>query len=779
MTQSAAEKREKAAERKRRQREREAEETKQGVSLSTEQRALVREWHDEDLTWAKELDDSGKFYKSECRPTMDLLAFFEGNSVVEEDEETESQKKTTRPNPSILPISIYAIERDSGSSLFPEYGLHINPSHPDYKKVFEVDGLIRFRQWLDLRDKARKNLFWLARLLKRTFYYETHKMLCDMFVQKNFDGLYFKDFDRDDLNGMLGKQERFTEDGTPTREMMLFAPRSGYKSTTDGIDTVQWMLNCPDIRILIISAFRKLSSQFRREIKGYFYLPPRAKPTPFQLLFPEYILTGVDGRSKEDIFCPAETFHSKEPHVWFSSIESSVTGQRCDIRKMDDIVDPKNSNNEDLRDGLKSEIDGTDDIVEPTGFTDIIGTRYFTTDFYGARMSPTDTGEIAPFKYLCISSWGPTPEFANEWERMGLWENPKAITKEMFDNGQAILWFPSRLSFKYLKNLLKKKGYRSFQNQQQNIATDPIEDTSFVVHFEEAAIDKATYNDSAAPKPGSPGTRLVITVDWAYSERTTADYSVMTAQIIKTREDGTQEDHVLEVEYDKWKSSQLSTNLVLFLRKWGQTGALDTVIIEKALGADLLKESMEANARKFGCLDLLQKIIWREPSNEANAKANRIKGLEILLSAERLFFCSGPWMPELKKQFCRFTGEIKQGRKDDIPDAVSFITFCLSKATLNAVNITYEEQQRMIEEEREEAQRLANYQRVFGSQYGAVPKGAPEKGEGVQYNTPAPTWREMLNGRQPSPPPSLPAPPSESDPRRALMGRFLPAGMIR
>jgi hypothetical protein len=200
---------------------------------------------------------------------------------------------------------------------------------------------------------------------------------------------------------MIEKQERYTTalvDGIikklSTRTMLLFAPRSSYKSTADGVDSVQWLLNAPDTRILIMTSVLRLSKELMTEIKRYFYLPPRGVATSFQLLFPEYILTGVNGRSKEAMTCPAQNFDSKEPHLWVTSLDASFVGSRCDIRKIDDAVEDKNSADDDLRESLKEKIKATNALVEPWGFTDVIGTRYFTTDWYGWRMGQVPDGLV-------------------------------------------------------------------------------------------------------------------------------------------------------------------------------------------------------------------------------------------------------------------------------------------------------------------------------------------------------------------------------------------------
>jgi hypothetical protein len=668
--------------------------------------------HLANLAWAQEQDASGRFYKSECRSAVTLLAIYEGNNYVgledpDEVDQKTGKKKQNIPNPSRQAIHFRAVETEVNGEV-----IKIDPDMLEYKHIFEVDGVVTFQQWLDLRDKGRKNLFWLSAVLGKRLFHNTHQMVCDKFVQKDFDGLYFPEFERSDLNAMIGRQKRFANDGvTPTRTLLLFAPRSGWKSTVDGLDAVQWMLNCPDIRIMIITAFRPLAKQFLGEIKRYFYLPPRGKASTFQILYPEYILTGVDGRSKEPIRCPAATMDSKEPHLWITSMESSATGMRCDIRKADDAVDPKNSADEELRQNFEFNFNGTNDLVEPWGFTDIIGTRYFTDDYYGTRMKPDDDGLVAPFSFLSISAWTPKPAYVDMYAALlNLPNGMSQVTEEMVD-----LWFPSKLSYAALRTMLLAKKERnstniqkerSFRNQQLNIATDPTETSEFTTHFDKEVLRQHTYAASAAPVSGE----TIVTLDWSYSDNRTSDFSVLAAHRRHIRSDNTQELIVLDVDYDKWKASDLVQHTVLFLRHHKPT----RTFIEKALGADLLLMALSATAMKYGCVEVLNSIRWVQPENTLNAKANRIKTLEILLADDRLHFVSGPWIDELYRQFERFTGDTRKGRKDDIPDSISLATRTLPSTMFTKVRLDPEEESRVLEEQEKRARKAAQYARYFG-----------------------------------------------------------------
>jgi hypothetical protein len=678
---------------------------------SKEDKANREQRYIADYAWAQEMDDTGKFYKSECRPALKLLAIYYGNPSVQEEEgertDPKTGKKLNLPNPSLEAIRIRAILTTELTREAIESGellVKIDPDMKQYRQTYEVNEVVTFREWLELRDKARKDLFWLGRLLERSFFHDTHQQMCDMFVKKNFDGLFFPDFNSDDVHDAIRAQKQYRMDANrnQTDTMMLFAPRSSYKSTIDGVDAVQWLINCPDTRIMILTSVLDLSKQFLKEIKSYFHLPMMAKPTPFQLLFPEYVLTGVKATSEQPIVCPARTYESREAHVWVTSLDASFVGQRCDIRKLDDCVDDKNSANEELRAKLTGKIASTNPLTEPWGFTDIIGTRYFTTDWYAHRMTSEDGEEVEPFAYLSLSAWKVKPEFAVEYEmllseRNGMFK----VRPEMVD-----LFFPSKLNFKELRKRLREYKERGFKNQYLNIATDPFEATDFAVHFDKAVLRSHTYSSVAAPSSGE----LIVVVDWAYSENKTSDYSVLAAVRRHEREDKTEELIVLDVDYDKWKSSDLAMHIVLFLRKHRP----QRTFIEKSNGADLLMIALSMYAKKYNCEDVLASIKWVEVDNSLNAKANRVKTLELLLNDDRLHFVAGTWIDELYRQFERFTGETRKGRKDDIPDAISFASRTLPREMFVSIRREPELEASVAEEMLKKSLKQQNYNRYFG-----------------------------------------------------------------
>jgi predicted phage terminase large subunit-like protein len=739
-----------------------------------ETKAEIERQYQEDLAWAHAQDATGKYYKAECRSAEQLLAIYHGNNtgVVEVDEDydeddeeaeaLESAKKNKKiqqnmPNPSAQPIRILASETYEDGQL-----IKFDPDNEKYRGLCEVSEVVSFQEWLDLRDKGRKDLFWLSGLLEKRLFHKTHQVICDQFVQKDFTGKYFDGYDRHTVSAAIRDQKRFAADGQPTRTAMIFAPRGGWKSTIDGVDAVQWMLNAPDVRIMIITAFRTLSKMFLKEIKEYFYLSPRGEPSAFQLLYPEYVVTGRNGTSKEPLICPAARLKSKEPHLWVTSMESSITGQRCDICKADDIVDPKNSTDEVMRQALVDKFNGALNLTEPWGFIDIIGTRYFTDDYYGTRMSADDDGIVAPYSVLSISAWTPKSGFEVAYQLLLQEPNGMSlVTEDMVD-----LWFPFKLDFATLRRKLTEtkerkttniQKERNFRNQYLNIATDPLEVNDFTVHFDRQTLRDHTYAASAAPVTGE----IFVCIDWAYSDGKASDYSALVAVRRHCRPDGTYELIVLEVLYGKWKSDLLAEKIVLFLRKHQPT----RTFIEKALGHDLLHSRIVWNAGRYGVN--LQGVDYVPTGNSKNEKSNRIKTLEILLASDRLHFVAGPWIDETYKQFENFTGETKKGRKDDIPDAISRASKTLPQDMFSEIVGTLDvEDKRQTEEQIKQLRKAQHYQQYFGNRYSGTIKhpAAPSLF--------APTWRQWANGGNQSTPPTITevAPAKPQDARLKLFG---------
>lgn len=579
-------------------------------------------------------------------------------------EPLEESKVPEAPRPSALPDGC------TNESYYKSEARPLYQLKPLWKKFGDE---ISFKMWLDFRDRCRKDLFWLGKYVLKKDLTRWHLIPCfRMFVQKNFDGVYKLGYSIGDVHAAIGAQKR-------VKEMLFLASRGSFKSTLDGIDSVQWMLNCPDIRILILTGEYKLALAFMSEIKGYFYRAEKAPATFLHKLFPEYILEGKDGTSDQPLECPARIHNQKEPSLWVNAIVANLSGWHCDIRKMDDVITDENCNSVDARgpEGkLKKKIDGTDNLVDEWGFTDIIGTPYYTDDYYAERLkAPPEEAPLIFGKFPC---WQIKKPFIG---------TPiKELKEEMVD-----LLFPEKLTFKSLRQKLMKNE-TLFRCQQ---LCEPAAEGESIT-FTESML-KAHLVMEAPHAEGD----IYTTWDTSFARTSYADYSAGVAVKIIPREGKSFDAYIMEIVFGRWRPSELAFQYVMFEKKWKPKASL----IERPAGDELLRIELQRQAQKHS---VALNIIWKNVSNNKDSKRNQIKGIETLISNDQLWFVGGQWIDETFNQFMRYTGEPKnKGRKDDIPDAVSQIQFFCPFTSGN------EELERLKKEREQKADQLAIYSHIF------------------------------------------------------------------
>ena len=583
----------------------------------------------QDIDWAREQDAllEGRRYLSEVLSLTDLALLFHG--APKQAAEGEEKKKVVAKiilKPSITKILGYKLT---------------------------------FRQWLTLRDVCRKDGLFLGKMVlnRELLTARVHQPVFDQFVQKNFDGIYYDGYTMSDVHNAFMKHRKTRE-----KELLLLDPRSNLKSTIDGIDAVQWLLNVPDVRIFLLTGEKTLADAFLGEIKGYFTQEKGADPSDFHLLFPDYVVRGRAAAIGTELRCPARRHKQKEPSVWVNSLGASLSGWHCDIKKGDDMITDENCNTAGTRKNLKMKIDGTKELVDAWGFTDNVGTRYWTDDWYGERLK---VREKAPLRYFCRACWTVKPGF----ETVKL----KELTIDMVD-----IMFPERMtggvmtadSNQLAWDDLQAKLYddeRGFRNQQLNEPIDAEEDEPFKITFDPDKLKKHEYGSTRIPTEGD----IYVAWDWAYTDGKRSDLSVGVAGKIYRSATGEWGIVVLEVIFGHWKPSELAFQMIAFNKKWHPKRTL----IEKTNVAGFLQNELFRVGQKHQAP--LNDVWWFEPDYSAGAKRNRVKSLELLLNRDLLWFVSGLWLEITFKQLSEYKGENStQKRKDDIPDAISFLAKC-------------------------------------------------------------------------------------------------------
>ncbi len=576
---------------------------------------------------------------------------------------------------------------------------------------------LTFEEWLEYRDRSRKDLFWLGRdVLKKDLLPHVHQVICDQFVKKNFDRVYYEGYTIGDVHDGFKRQER-------EKVAMILDSRGNYKSTINMIDAIQWTLVAPDCRILVLTAEFKLSSKFKQIFKGYFNLAEGEKPTDLHLLFPEYVLTGKDGTSQASYYCPASTHNNQgDPSLMGNSAAATLSGWHFDVIKMDDAVSDKNSNNVEARENLKEKINLSDSLLDQWGFKDIIGTRYWggkDPDYYEYLMSTVS--ESNPIKFFRRGCWVVKPEFKD----VPLMQ----IKEHMVD-----LTFPEKSSFKFLRAYLEKYKERNFQNQQLNEPVDSEEDSDFAISFDGDALRAHVKNVSWEPKPSDPGVNF-IAVDWAYTNHKTSDWSVLTCGRTYQLPDGQWAVWIKDIKYDKWTATELAYQIVMFNKKHN---ARD-VAIERGFGTDILHEKIRQFAAQYGSVP----INFRPPDQATGAKRNRIRALEVLLTGGRLWFTAADWNNETFRQFEGYTGaKSTKSRKDDIPDCISLLVDRFLPSS-----IKNEAQEAEQEKQNQAAVRKQMNSIIFGSQDVFRPPTTPVPVEEPRIIRPTPFGIPGLRSR--------------------------------
>lgn len=661
----------------------------------------------EDSLVEKDAQSGGHRYKSETLSYSDLLKIYLGQpykEIDEEDEVEEEPEEDVRKNRKTKKVK-------KKKSLLP------NPSKS------EVMGMTcSFDEWLELRDKARKNLFWLGvSVLRHDFVSTTHQVICDQFVQKNFDDAFPEGYTIGDVHKAINRQERFDQDGNPTKEALILDPRGFYKSTISRVDCVQWMINVPDIRILLITGENTLAKVMMVAIKKYLCLSKGEKPTAFHLLFPEYVLTGRESTTGTPFTVPCRKHNQTEPTFWVRPVGGNLSGWHCDVKKGDDVITDKNCNKEKVRDELNKKYGGTNSILDEWGFADSIGTRYFgqpVPDWYGLKLRKSEESSDSAIKVFVRKCWEVKPEYLE----VPLME----LTEEM-----VILNFPEKATFRSLRSKLLENE-KQFRCQQLNEPAGSMDDDNFKVSFDADVLQRHLRHKESVPQVGD----IFICWDWALTANKRSDYSAGVVGRVYRREDGRTGLVILEVVCDKWTSSELALQIIGLNKKWNPKKTL----IENSTGSEWLKNELQRLAPVFGVtLD----IFWRQPSLEKHAKRNRIKGLETLLKEDLLWFVIGSKTDQTFEQLTRYTGEEKtKGRKDDIPDAMSY--FHLTFFPVNSMNQKDAEQAKAYaEEEKKKSQIKAQYDRIFGKPTAASLFVPPS-----DESSDSPGWRPVWPIRQ-------------------------------
>ena len=455
------------------------------------------------------------------------------------------------------------------------------------------DALYRDR----LRFRAQTDLLWLAK-----------DLLGYTLVSEKYHGIVAKHYVQKDPRKRIEEQDRM-------KKRLHLDPRGTYKSTLNMADTVQWLLCFPDCAILLLSASTPLTKGFVAEVTRHFTLPRGATPSPFQELFPEYVIP--PSAVKVGSYCvPARTTGRKEDSLMSSSIESSLSGWHYDVIKEDDIQDNRNSETQQGIEKVKKNRHINKKMLMPWGYRDTAGTRYDAFDCYGEDIANARPGEIKVLVRPALR--------IRDGSRLGPERFPEPEDCELV--------FPDLLSYDYLRSEYEA-DFPSFMTQYMNDSLGGKEEV-----FPLEAVKAAAIPDHACPSTGE------ARIAWRFAASLPGfRYAGATVGRVK---DG----RVYIV--DNMRGTFTPTALASRVVQLAKRHYTHKVRIEQTPGAGHLARHI-ANA----CLEQSWQVDveWLEWEQDEGARDVRLRSLEPLVTGRRLLFSDAlPHRREMELQMSAY-----------------------------------------------------------------------------------------------------------------------------
>ncbi len=245
----------------------------------------------------------------------------------------------------------------------------------------------RLKVWCDDRQRARTDLLWLS-----------NEILLYKDVEQDPHGRLFSNLQRfmggkDYINPQNGAFVKY-EPACPLwhlqghRFRLFLWPRDHLKTSVITIaHTIQWIINYPDVRILISTAIEDQASSMCDHIRSFFQFSER-----FRFLFPEFCPEAQKVKefgNSHEFTVPCRKILWKEPTVSVSSIGKVIAGFHYEVQKYSDMVDKENVKTLNAIKEVNNHFDYTEHLLEKSevaphhGWKDVEGTRYAISDLYG------------------------------------------------------------------------------------------------------------------------------------------------------------------------------------------------------------------------------------------------------------------------------------------------------------------------------------------------------------------------------------------------------------
>lgn len=484
------------------------------------------------------------------------------------------------------------------------------------------------KRGLDLRRRARTDLFWLSNELLGKTLAPCHKEVCDFFVHKDPDAPDFYTFAS---NYNFAHVDGWGRLCPGSHESLLWLMRGGLKSAIDICDKVQWIICFPDIRIRILTDVLGLAQQFVGGVVGYFRLQANGspqeingKPSLFQILFPEY----CDARGRDDYAanetprwtCPARQNRLLlAPTIIAGSLESGKTGSHCDVLVFDDAITPENMGKSEKSivtnlNNINHRISMTLNLLDQPGFTEFIGTPQHPLDYLSQKVANEQQRMDKGLPPQCRVLRRPCYEALPGKEGLA----PDKLTKD-----DVVEWWPERMSFEKVQERWQEPGGRD------TVATQLLLDVQLKqsVKFTRSMLLAATVPWNRVPRMGTK----VMAIDIAYSTKPRADFTVISTALIEAARF-----HVVGVKRGKYGPREMPVEIAREIFRMRP----DKIVIEDSPGAQWLHRDIEYELSKLGYSGVSIEWVgigqgrWRRTEVDADLLVRMFGEQRLLLSTE-------------------------------------------------------------------------------------------------------------------------------------------------
>lgn len=400
------------------------------------------------------------------------------------------------------------------------------------------------------------------------------------------------------------------------KQSLNLDPRGTFKSTFSIIDSVQWIICFPNIRICKLTATKPLAAAIAEEIRDHFVKAADAEPTDFQLLFPEFCISPKEKRAGE-YTAPNRTRNWRERTVMSFSIETSISGWHFDVFDPDDVVDTQNSSTPAGIAKVKKNYRINKKTAMPWAYINFKGTRYNPFDLWGDIIEKANPKKI---KVLVRSA-------------LQLKNGERLQPGDFPPESEMDLLFPELLSYEFLKGEFEE-DYESFMTQYMNDAHGGKE-----VTFPREKLLQATLQADQMPVAGE----TFVAWRFPYNGKPAMKEASGAAAVL---ENGRM--YVVDVINGTFAPSALAHRVVQQAKRFGA----HKVMIEESPGARYFEPAIQNYALALGWT---LSITWLEFQEDDGARDLRLKGLEPMITAMRVVFSeSMKKLAEVVKQFANY-----------------------------------------------------------------------------------------------------------------------------